>query len=105
LALPQRRGQGRFFLTTQHNHTQSVIIEISEAIGSPLDHFHLRMEPFGDSIVFCKPPHPGDLLFPRVQRFCQRLERLNRYLAQIQMTEEDSNPVEESQAAKTKGIL
>jgi hypothetical protein len=53
LALPQRRGQGRVFLTTQHDHTQSVIIEISEAIGSPLDHFRIFPKDGSETSALC----------------------------------------------------
>jgi hypothetical protein len=51
-------------LTTRHNHTQSVIVKIPEAIGSPLNHFHFGMKSFGDPVVFGEPPHPGDFFFP-----------------------------------------
>jgi hypothetical protein len=57
---PKDGGKGEFSLTTHYDYPQPVIRKIPESIRTALDHFHLRMEPFGDSIVFREPPHTGD---------------------------------------------
>ena len=39
---------------------QAVVLEVTEAVGSALDEFHLSVEAFGDAVVLRKAPHGGD---------------------------------------------
>ena len=44
--------------------TESVILEILEAICASLDELHFAVEAFGDAVVFGEAPHARDLLPP-----------------------------------------
>jgi len=37
-------------------------LEVSKAVGLPLEEFHLGVEPLGDSVVAREAPHGDDLL-------------------------------------------
>jgi hypothetical protein len=62
---------------------EPVIIEVSEAVGSALNEFHFSVEALGDSIVFCKPPHAGDLFLPVGECSGQRGERSKATAGQL----------------------
>ena len=43
---------GTDWLTAGSDHTQAVVLKISEAVGAPLKELHFPMEAFGHAIVF-----------------------------------------------------
>ena len=53
-------GEGTEWLTARSDHSQAVVLKISEAIGAPLNELHFPMEAFGNAIVFSKPPRGGN---------------------------------------------
>ncbi len=72
---PKDGGKGEFLLTTHYNYSQSVIRKILKSIGAALDEFHLRMEPFCNTVVLCKSPHAGNFSTPTIECFRQGFYR------------------------------
>ena len=52
---------GTDWLTARSDHSQAVVLKISEAVGAPLNKLHFPMEAFGNAIVFREPPHGRNL--------------------------------------------
>jgi hypothetical protein len=56
---------------THYVNPQSVILEVSEAVGLALQNFHFGVKAFGDSVIAGEAPHAGNLLAPEVQRIAE----------------------------------
>ena len=41
---------------------ETVVVKVSEAVGTALNEFHFSVEALCDGVVFSKSPHTGDLL-------------------------------------------
>jgi len=54
-------------LSALSDDTQAVVVEVSEAVGTALDEFHLSLEALGDAVVFGKAPHGDQGLLPSVE--------------------------------------
>ena len=52
---------------THYLNSQSVVLEVSEAVGLTLEDFHFGVEAFGDAVVAGEAPHAGDFLPPGIQ--------------------------------------
>ena len=57
---------------------QAAIVEVSKAISAALNELHLSVEALGDAVIFCKAPHGDESVSPRVERFGQAGEGLER---------------------------
>lgn len=61
-------------LTALSDDAQAVVMEVSKAVGSALDEFHLPVEAFGDGVVFGEAPHGGDGFAPLLYRLGEGLQ-------------------------------
>lgn len=59
-------------MATQNDDSQSVILKVSEAIGTALDEFHLAVEALGWAVAEGDREHAQDLGAPRLQGFAER---------------------------------
>ena len=41
-------------------HSQPIILKVSETISPPRDHLHLVVKAFGDAVAFAETPHGDD---------------------------------------------
>lgn len=63
--------------------SQSVVIEVSEAVSAALDEFHFSVEAFGNAIVFGKSPHAGNFLPPTIKSFGQCDQRSKMAMGEL----------------------
>jgi len=64
---------GTEWLTASSDHSQAVVLKVSEAIGAPLNQLHFPMEAFGNAIVFGEAPHYRNSAPPADEVFSQSL--------------------------------
>ena len=70
-------------LSALGDDTQAVVFEVSKAVGTALDEFHLSVEALGDAVVLCKAPHAGDGLLPVEQGFGESLQRFQVRVSEL----------------------
>ena len=58
-------------LRTHYLNSESVVVEVAEAISLSLQDVHFGVETFGDAVVACEPPHRANLLRPGSERFSE----------------------------------
>jgi hypothetical protein len=68
--------------STLGDHTETVVFEIPEAIGSSLDEFHLAVEAFGDPVVSRETPHACDRFDPIIEGVGEGLQGCRPVLPQ-----------------------
>ena len=66
------------WLAALSDDAPAVIVEISKAISAALNELHLSVEALGEAVIFCKAPHGNESVSPRVKRFGQADEGLER---------------------------
>ena len=54
-------------MATQDDDSQSIVLEIPEAVSTVLNEFHLAMEAFGDAVAVGEDEHAQDFLLPCLQ--------------------------------------
>jgi hypothetical protein len=42
------------------DHAKSVVVKVSEAVGTALNELHFSVKAFGDAVVFGEAPHQND---------------------------------------------
>ena len=72
-----------WFSSALSDDAKAVVLEIPEAIRATLDQLHLAVEPFGNPVVACEPPHAGDGFYPVLQGVCERLQGRCLVLSQV----------------------
>lgn len=70
-------------LAAESDDAQAVVVEVSEAVGTALDKFHLAVEALGDAVVFGKAPHGDEGLPPSVEGRSQAHEGIEGALPQV----------------------